>query len=220
MTPTELDVIKSHTPPGHMLKGTWVYPDANGNIVGIMARYERTGTNGTNCSVREKQYRPFVTENGELVCKGYASHVTSSFIGVVERVEEENVDGNGKLKPVLKLLQVVAAGPLNAAIHRLAFPLQQLARGDPPRGDDVYPLSAVAATGRGYSVRAGHRHLPRDGSVLVEPVRSDVCGRDQEATPSSSVVFAMALAPGRGVRQDQWRDPLSLACGRSRGRGA
>ena len=34
--------------------------------------------------------------------------------------------------------------------------------------------------------------------------------------PSSSVVFAMALAPGRGVRQDQWRDALSLACGRSR----
>src|SRR5665811_1602034 len=83
---------------------------------------------------------------------------------------------------------------------------QQLARGDPPRGDDVYPLSAVAATGRGYSVRAGNRHLPRDGSVLVEPLRSDVRQRDQEATPSSSVVFAMALAPGRGVRQDQWRD--------------
>ena len=55
---------------------------------------------------------------------------------------------------------------------------------------------------------------------FVEPVRSDVCGRDQEATPSSSVVFAMALAPGRGVRQDQWRDALSLACGRSRRRGA
>ena len=69
-------------------------------------------------------------------------------------------------------------------------------------------------------LRAGHRHLPRDGSVLVEPVRSDVCGRDQEATPSSSVVFAMALAPGRGIRQDQWRDALSLACGRSRRRGA
>src|SRR5665811_2224996 len=97
---------------------------------------------------------------------------------------------------------------------------QQLARGDPPRGDDVYPLSAVAATGRGYSVRAGYRHLPRVGSVLVEPVRSDVCGRDQGATPSSSVVFAMALAPGRGVRQDQWSDALSVACGRSRRRGA
>ena len=40
------------------------------------------------------------------------------------------------------------------------------------------------------------------------------CSRDQEATPSSLVVFAMALAPGRGVRQDQWRDALSLACGR------
>ena len=58
-------------------------------------------------------------------------------------------------------------------------------------------------------------HFGRDYQA-VEPVRSDVCGRDQEATPSSSVVFAMALAPGRGVRQDQWRDALSLACGRSR----
>ena len=48
----------------------------------------------------------------------------------------------------------------------------------------------------------------------------DVCGRDQEATSSSSVVFAMALAPGRGIRQDQWRDAVSLACGRSRRRGA
>jgi transposase-like protein len=32
--------------------------------------------------------------------------------------------------------------------------------------------------------------------VLVEPFRSDVRQRDQETTPSSSVIFAMALAPG------------------------
>ena len=33
-------------------------------------------------------------------------------------------------------------------------------------------------------------------------------------------LFAMALAPGRGVRPDQWRDVLSLASGGSRRRGA
>jgi len=32
--------------------------------------------------------------------------------------------------------------------------------------------------------------------ICHETVRSDVCGRDQKTTPSSSVVFAMALAPG------------------------
>jgi hypothetical protein len=83
-----------------------------------------------------------------------------------------------------------------------------------------YQLSAVAATGRGYSVRARHRHLPRDDTVLVESLRSDVRQRDQETTPSSSVIFAMALALGRGVCQDQWRDALSLASGGSRRRSA
>jgi hypothetical protein len=55
---------------------------------------------------------------------------------------------------------------------------------------------------------------------MVKPVRSDVCGRGQETTPSSSVVFAMAPAPVRGVRQGQWIDALTLARGRSRRRGA
>jgi DDE domain len=52
--------------------------------------------------------------------------------------------------------------------------LQQLARGDPPHGDDVRPLSAVAAAGRRSAIRAGDRYQPRNGAVLVEPVRSDV----------------------------------------------
>jgi hypothetical protein len=38
-----------------------------------------------------------------------------------------------------------------------------------------YPF--VAAPGRGSVVRTRHRHLPRDGTVLVEPVRSIVQGR-------------------------------------------
>ena len=37
---------------------------------------------------------------------------------------------------------------------------QQLTRGDPPRGDDVRPLSAIAAERGGPAVRARHRHLP------------------------------------------------------------
>ena len=43
--------------------------------------------------------------------------------------------------------------------------------------------------------------------ICHETVRSDVRGCDQGTTRSSSVVFAMGLAPGRGVGQDQWRDP-------------
>ncbi|WP_292684698.1 histidine kinase dimerization/phospho-acceptor domain-containing protein [Novosphingobium sp.] len=38
------------------------------------------------------------------------------------------------------------------------FPL--IARGDPPRGNDVCPFPAVAAERRGPAVRARHRHLP------------------------------------------------------------
>ncbi len=52
------------------------------------------------------------------------------------------------------------------AMSPQSLPLfQQLSRGDSPRGDDVHPLYAVAATGRGSLVRAGHRYLPRDGSA-------------------------------------------------------
>jgi len=38
-----------------------------------------------------------------------------------------------------------------------------------------YPF--VAAPGRGSVVLTRHRHLPRDGTVLVGPVRSIVQGR-------------------------------------------
>src|SRR5665811_759781 len=55
---------------------------------------------------------------------------------------------------------------------------------------------------------------------LVESLRSDVRQRDQKTSYSDSIIFALALAPGRGLRQDQWRDTLSLACGRPRRRSA
>ena len=48
--------------------------------------------------------------------------------------------------------------------------LQLITRGDLPDGDDVYPFSLVAAPGRGPSLRARDRYLPRDGALLVEPL--------------------------------------------------
>ena len=36
---------------------------------------------------------------------------------------------------------------------------QQSIRSDPPDGDDLYPVSLIAAPGRGPAVRAWHRHL-------------------------------------------------------------
>src|SRR5665809_1632 len=88
---------------------------------------------------------------------------------------------------------------------------QQFARDHPACGDDVCPVSPVAATGRGSAVRTWHRHLPRDGTVLVEPVRSAVCSGDPEASDSPSFALELALAPGRSVRADQWGD--ALFCG-------
>jgi transposase-like protein len=55
----------------------------------------------------------------------------------------------------------------------------------------------------------------RFGPLFAAAIR-----KDKETTHSSPVVFAMALAPRRSVRQDQWRDALSLACGGPRRRGA
>ncbi len=52
------------------------------------------------------------------------------------------------------------------------------------------------------------------------PVWSDVRSRDPEEARSKSVVLALAMAPGRGVREDQRRDVLSVASGRSRRRGS
>jgi hypothetical protein len=69
----------------------------------------------------------------------------------------------------------------------------------------------VAAAGRGSAVRAGDRYLPRDGAVLVEPVRSYVRRGDPQAAGSKPIMLELGLAPGRGVCPDQWQDALSLA---------
>ena len=54
-------------------------------------------------------------------------------------------------------------------------PLFQLVTGgNPPRRDDVRQIPAVATERRGSAGRARDRSLPRDGAVLVEPLRADV----------------------------------------------
>jgi transposase-like protein len=45
-----------------------------------------------------------------------------------------------------------------------------------------------------------------------KPFRSDVRRGDQETARSSLLVFELALAPGRGVREDQWGDALPVTC--------
>ena len=65
--------------------------------------------------------------------------------------------------------------PLVAFADEKTLPLiQQFARNHAPYGDDVRLLSAVAAPDRGPAIRTWYRYLPRDSSVLVEPVRPDV----------------------------------------------
>ena len=47
-----------------------------------------------------------------------------------------------------------------ASLDEKSIPLfQQFTRSDPPDGDDVCPISLIAAPGRGPAVRAWHRHL-------------------------------------------------------------
>ena len=95
-------------------------------------------------------------------------------------------------------MQVVASMDANS------LPLfQQLTRGDPPHGDAVCALSAVAAAGRGSVVRAG-------GDICHETVRfwRNRLGRRfaaeiRKRPCPTPVLFATALAPGRGLREDQ-----------------
>jgi len=52
---------------------------------------------------------------------------------------------------------------------------QNITRDHPPGGDDVCPVPIVAAECGGFVARTGHRHLPRNRSVLVEPLWPGVC---------------------------------------------
>ena len=54
----------------------------------------------------------------------------------------------------------------------------------------------------------------------MEPVQPNVRSRDTETSGSSPRIFKPALAPRRGLREDQWRNSLSVAGCRSRRRSA
>lgn len=72
---------------------------------------------------------------------------------------------------------------------------QQLARGNQPGYYNVHPLSAVVQTGRKSAVRTGDQYLPRDRTILVEPVQSDVCGGDPKTARSWFFRRPMVVAP-------------------------
>jgi hypothetical protein len=74
--------------------------------------------------------------------------------------------------------------------------LQLVTRGDPPRGNDVRAVSAVAAQRRRSAVRARYRHLPRDGADAVEQVRPDDRRRH---TPAAGTVRPNAPGENGGV---------------------
>ena len=62
-----------------------------------------------------------------------------------------------------RLVRRARAGRLDASPSQTSQPIplfQLIARGDPPRGDDVRPLPAIAPERGGLAVRARHRHLP------------------------------------------------------------
>jgi len=81
---------------------------------------------------------------------------------------------------------------------------QLIAGGHPPGCDDVCAVPAQPSERRGSAIRAWDRHLPRDGEVLVEPVRADVCGRyPTPAGASDARDPSLALAPRRGVCDPQ-----------------
>lgn len=61
-------VIRACAPEGYALAQVWMYKDASGDDIGAVARYDLVVANGE----RQKQFRPFVAEGDELVCKGFA----------------------------------------------------------------------------------------------------------------------------------------------------
>ena len=106
--------------------------------------------------------------------------------------------------------------------------LQELARGDPPHGDALHPLSALVAAGRGSSVRAGHRYLPRNGAILVATVFYAGCSR-RKSVLLATIAFrtprslwargyaGTAIARSRSTRPKRARRPPGPASGSSIG---
>ena len=105
------------------------------------------------------------------------------------RWQNSRLDTNQKQEPRGQCQSKLAwaeRGRSVASLDEKSIPLfQQFTRSDPPDGDDVCPISLIAAPGRGPAVRAWHRHLSWDGAVLVEQVRPDVCHEDERKMSSS-----------------------------------
>jgi len=72
--------------------------------------------------------------------------------------------------------------------------IQDITRDYPPGCDDVCPVTAVAAASRRPSVRTEYRRFSRDGAHPVEPLQTNICCGDQEATRSAAPAIPAARA--------------------------
>jgi len=81
------------------------------------------------------------------------------------------------------------------SLRRCAIPplFQQLARGDPPRGDDVYPLSAVAAIAMSIDP-IPRSYGYRQGKCMVEGALRGQCTHDQRDCRSREEWLALCGA--------------------------
>lgn len=102
------------------------------------------------------------------------------------------------------------SGLNDARIQRVLM-FQNKPRGHPPHGHIVQPFSAFAGQRGRPAARARHRDQPRDGALLVEPVRPNVRRTNTPAAGGAdAVVAAVAVAPRRDVREDQRQNALPL----------
>lgn len=110
-----------------------------------------------------------------------------------------------------------------ASFHDKSRPVQGLHSSTEVIRQAVMPYVRLPLTlrkRRGLAARTRRRRPPRDGAVLVEPLRTDVPGQDPETPRGRYAIRPLAVAPRRGFRENQRRAALSLAGGRSRERGA
>jgi hypothetical protein len=84
-------------------------------------------------------------------------------------------------------------------------------RDHPLGGDDVHPVPPFAPQRGEPGQRLRHRNQPRDGTVLVAKIWYAVCIRDPQVSGFGDAHPApMALAPGRGLCEDQGCAAMSL----------
>ena len=76
---------------------------------------------------------------------------------------------------------------------------------------DVNPLSTVASERRRPAARARDRCQLRDDPILVAPVPAHVCGDAPKSADRRGALQPLVMASRRGVREEQRREPLSLA---------